>query len=95
MPTKIVTTPMISMRPIASPKMKAERINPNAGVSESALMHMLLQLMTQHHPPSDGTQVTEWMAQQIAQYMRVAHYGTLTAVHVFADSLVNGRMNGN
>lgn len=73
------------------------------GVSEPALTDALLEpmtqmssWMTQHHPQSDVRQMNEWMRQQISQDLRVAQYGTMTDMHLFGGSIMNGMMgNGN
>ncbi|MCC7165629.1 MAG: hypothetical protein IT331_24240 [Anaerolineae bacterium] len=62
------------MRLIGSPKMRAAGITPNACGSESALIDALPQPMTVHHPQSDGPPLSEWMAQQIVQDIRVGNW---------------------
>ncbi|MBI4670903.1 MAG: cupredoxin domain-containing protein [Chloroflexi bacterium] len=71
------------------------------GVSEQALTDALLQPVTQMHawmaqnyPQANAAQMTEWMRQQIAQDIRVAQYGTMTDMHVFAGSMMNAPHNG-
>ena len=99
----MIPRPVGTTRLIVSLKMRAARINPDAGVSESALIDALLQpmtqmssWMTQHHLQSGVTQMTEWMTQQIAQDIRVAQYGAMTDMHVFGGAVMNGMMgNGN
>ncbi len=66
-------------------------------VSEQALTDALVQpmtqmqsWMTQNYPKSNPTQMTEWMRQQIAQDIRVTQYGTMTDMHVFSSSMMNG-----
>ncbi len=67
------------------------------GVSEQALSDALLQpmtqmssWMTQNYPQTNVAQMTEWMRQQIAQDIRVTQYGTMTDMHVFGGSMMNG-----
>lgn len=72
-------------------------------VSEQVLTDALLQPMTQmqgwmmqNYPQANTTQMTEWMRQQFAQDIRVAQYGTMTDMHIFGGSMMNGMMgNGN
>ncbi len=72
------------------------------GVSEQALTDALLQpmtqmqsWMTQNSPQANDSQMTEWMRQQIAQDLRVTQYGTMTDMHVFGGSMMNGMMGGS
>lgn len=72
------------------------------GVSEQALTDALLQpmtqmqsWMTQNYPQTNVAQMTEWMREQFAQDLRVTQYGTMTDMHVFSGSMMNGMMNGN
>ncbi len=67
------------------------------GVSEQAFTDALLQpmtpmssWMTQNHPQTNVAQMTEWMRQQIAQDIRVTQYGTMTDMHIFSGSMMNG-----
>ena len=69
------------------------------GVSEDVLVGALLQPMTQMHawmgqnyPQSNPAQMTAWMQQQFAQDIRVAQYGTMTDMHLFGGSMMNGMM---
>ena len=72
-------------------------------VSEQGLIDALLQSMTQmsswmtqNYPQTNVAQMTDWMRQQIAQDIRVTQYGTMTDMHVFGGSMMNGgMMNGN
>lgn len=72
------------------------------GVSEQALTDALFQPVTQMHawmgqnyPQANTTQMTEWMRSQFSQDLRVAQYGTMTDMHVFGGSMMNGGMMSN
>lgn len=70
------------------------------GVNEQALTEALLQpmtqmqtWMTQNYPKTNVAQMTAWMREQFAQDIRVAQYGTMTDMHVFGGSMMNGMLN--
>ncbi len=71
------------------------------GVSEQALTDALLQpmaqmqnWMTQNYPRANTAQMTEWMREQFTQDIRVVQYGTMTDMHIFGGSMMNGMMGG-